>query len=942
MKRFRTTSPIFTLAPVLVSTFIACGKPERPPVPTLESPAALAIAQWCNQLTDTGAVEYLPASACASQSNVTSRVAVTNTGRADIQLVSLDTNRPAYVDFDPGEPGNTGIDVPDGPSTIAVGLVPTVALVGSARDPALSAVNVVQGVPLGQPLRLASSPQLIRNIPGTSRFVVSQRLDPSLSIVRLDVTCDGEAGVHRSDCTLDGAITVEGTIPLDAPPASFAVGADGRVFVTRDGQTTVLVVDLALDPSSGAPSCGSACETLRWSLTPDCRDGIDNDGDGVSDFDDPQCFGPDGSESINESLICSDGLDNDGDGVADADDPDCLTPEFGSEEGLVGLPPCSNGFDDDLDGLTDINDPGCEASDGASEFERGLSIAPSDDGPMADCRDGLDNDGDGQTDWPAETGCYAAWSESESPVRLVVPSEVALTDDGELLLVADASGSQLLVFDAATGDRLAPNETHPQYRRFAGIPLSGNSATSLVTYSFDIATRSLTDGRRLRVQDQVAHVALTAGFADPLVIARRFIVEDAEGNIEQQESDYRLSRTDLENDAARVRLLTCDVPTAAFDLLGSAQLTCGDERLPHPTVVNPEAVGETELTAEYTTMPANAYLALPQLQTWRVRDDESGIEPTTTPDDYRTTEDNFRAVWEGRIPGTNRSDALVTGNGEWVELLGADPCTRDRDVCSIGLDFSECPEARALCAGGADLCSDELFVCRVCPQACSTATNFCQLGVVPGDRLIFERRSARTSDPACEPFVLTSNATPIIDRISAEYEVLAVEPDRVRIGVVPDAASQNLVTSLPPSQCLGEPVPIFIRAARSFLWSGDNTGHTSPFRAVGNVCVPRDDAESRVARIPLDRPFTTPQQFTIHLESGTAPPVRDFAIRYDVRNGFVNPRSAALFFLLGPSTSDIAHVISRQGHRVVFADDAQNYIWVYNGTTYLSVGGPLP
>lgn len=945
MKRLRPTTSTASLAPLaalfVLSSLSACNKPERPPVPTLESPAAIAVAQWCNRLTESGAVEFLPADQCESQADVTTRAAVANTGRADIQLVSLDTNRPAYIDFDPGEPGNTGIAVPDGPLTVATGLVPTVALVGSSRDPALSAVNVVQGVALGQPVRLSESPRLIRNLPGTNRFVFSQRLNASLTIARLDVACDGEPNVHRTDCALSGGVAIETTIPLDAPPTSFAVGADGRVYVARDGKTTLLVIDLALD-DSGSPSCSTDCVTELWSMASDCRDGLDNDGDGLVDFEDPQCFDPEGSESVDESSVCSDGLDNDGDGSVDADDPDCITPQFASEEGLAALPPCENGFDDDLDGLTDDEDPGCTESGGASEFERGVAVEANDEGPMADCRDGIDNDGDGHTDWPEETGCYAAWSESESTIRAAVPSEVALTDDGELVLAADASGSQLLVFDAESGERLDPNDTHPQYSRFLGIPLSGNAATSLVTYSFDIATRSLTDGRRLRVEDQVAHVALTAGFADPLVIARRFIVEDADGNVEQVESDYRLSRTDLENNSARVRLLTCDVPTAAYDILGSAQIACGDERLPHPAIVNPEAVEDVEVTAEYTTMPADAYLGLPQLQTWRVLDDESGIEPTTTPDDYRTTEDIFRAVWEGRIPGSNRSDALVTGEGEWVELLGADPCTRNRDVCSIGLDFSECPEAEALCAGGADLCSDDLFVCNVCPQACSTATNFCQLGVVPGDRLIFERRASRSSDPACEPFILTSNPTPIIDRVSAEYEILAVESDRVRIGVVPDAATRNLVTTLPPTQCLGEPVPVVIRAANSFIWSGDNTGHSSPFRAVGNVCVPRDYAQSRIARIPVDAPFTTPQQFTIQLESGTAAPVRDFSIRYDVRSGFVNPRSLALFFLLGPSTSDVVHTVSRQGHRVVFADDAQNYIWVYNGSTYLSVGGPLP
>ncbi len=51
---------------------------------------------------------------------------------------------------------------------------------------------------------------------------------------------------------------------------------------------------------------------------PTCEDGLDNDGDGLVDGDDPDCVPP--------PEDCDDGVDNDGDGLADGDDPDCQVP----------------------------------------------------------------------------------------------------------------------------------------------------------------------------------------------------------------------------------------------------------------------------------------------------------------------------------------------------------------------------------------------------------------------------------------------------------------------------------------------------------------------------------------------------------------------------------------------------------------------------------------
>jgi hypothetical protein len=69
----------------------------------------------------------------------------------------------------------------------------------------------------------------------------------------------------------------------------------------------------------------------EWSA---CSDGEDNDEDGLTDGDDPDCeFGTDNDEGpgLGPSL-CNDGIDNDGDGLVDAsEDLDCLTDDDSSE-----------------------------------------------------------------------------------------------------------------------------------------------------------------------------------------------------------------------------------------------------------------------------------------------------------------------------------------------------------------------------------------------------------------------------------------------------------------------------------------------------------------------------------------------------------------------------------------------------------------------------------
>jgi len=117
-----------------------------------------------------------------------------------------------------------------------------------------------------------------------------------------------------------------------------------------------------------------------------CSDGIDNDGDGHTDFpDDPGCFH---AQDDVEDKACSDGIDNDGDGNTDfPDDPGCFSAFYPFED-----PACSDNVDNNGDGLVDYpDDPGC-----FSTFDQREGLA---------CNDGFDNDLDGRVDYPEDTGC---------------------------------------------------------------------------------------------------------------------------------------------------------------------------------------------------------------------------------------------------------------------------------------------------------------------------------------------------------------------------------------------------------------------------------------------------------------------------------------------------------------------------------------------------------
>ncbi len=90
-----------------------------------------------------------------------------------------------------------------------------------------------------------------------------------------------------------------------------------------------------------------------------CNDGIDDDGDGLVDLDDPGCSATDDAFETNAGVACDDGFDNDGDGLIDwGRDPGCEHPTSSSES-----PACDDGIDNDGDGGIDWDGAGIGTPD---------------------------------------------------------------------------------------------------------------------------------------------------------------------------------------------------------------------------------------------------------------------------------------------------------------------------------------------------------------------------------------------------------------------------------------------------------------------------------------------------------------------------------------------------------------------------------------------------
>jgi hypothetical protein len=97
--------------------------------------------------------------------------------------------------------------------------------------------------------------------------------------------------------------------PPDVCPPDFACGGDGHCWRAAP--------DAGEQPPDAGEQIPDAADPVPDAKVPACRDGIDNDCDGRTDWpDDPGCSSPDDDDE-HGTAECDDGIDNDHDGKTD-------------------------------------------------------------------------------------------------------------------------------------------------------------------------------------------------------------------------------------------------------------------------------------------------------------------------------------------------------------------------------------------------------------------------------------------------------------------------------------------------------------------------------------------------------------------------------------------------------------------------------------------------
>ena len=135
-------------------------------------------------------------------------------------------------------------------------------------------------------------------------------------------------------------------------------------------------------------------------------------------------------------------------------------------ETTAGPPPppaCSDGIDNDSDGSTDYPaDPGCASATDTDE---------TDPGPAPACSDGNDNDADGLTDYPSDPGCTSATDTDETDPVAGGGSTIAAAGD--------------IVCDPATSGFSGTQPTICQHRATADLLSGADAVLALGDLQYD-------------------------------------------------------------------------------------------------------------------------------------------------------------------------------------------------------------------------------------------------------------------------------------------------------------------------------------------------------------------------------------------------------------------------------------------------------------------------
>jgi len=103
-------------------------------------------------------------------------------------------------------------------------------------------------------------------------------------------------------------------------PLDLQVTGTGAAHFAGAGALAMNGVGSVVDSGTLAAGESRITRVATQAIKPGCDNGVDDDGDGLVDMDDPGCPAP---EAALENPQCDNGADDDGDGLVDFADPDC-------------------------------------------------------------------------------------------------------------------------------------------------------------------------------------------------------------------------------------------------------------------------------------------------------------------------------------------------------------------------------------------------------------------------------------------------------------------------------------------------------------------------------------------------------------------------------------------------------------------------------------------
>lgn len=952
----------FTFRPALLFALSllglgSCTQPQVIVPASLQGPRAMAIArgQVCMDAVEVAEGIFSPSLRACDTDERGSIGLVVNDTINRLAVVDMAQLEPRLIDLDLSVPGITHIPVGKWPIDVAVNASGTVAYTANQQSRSVSVVNLWKLLALPDELPMPGVPMSVASSASTSQLVVGLT-EPSALWIQEGVACEQVSSTEdrrlqdpAQGCTLPtGEPTV---LPLNVGTLSQVklspAGAHAYVLYADRPVLSIVALEAVdgercLDSAQQAP-----CEVARIGLTFGCADGLDNDGDGLVDQADPQCYGPYHAESTDglgrkPQDACADGLDNDNDGLIDRDDPECAFSSQTSEE-----------IKDDA-----VTIPACG--------------------------DGADNDGDGLFDYPFDVHCYGLKGRLEAEVTPRGFTAMGIDELGAFLYVADGPNQQVLVVDLTHRELIDAARFGDPVEPFASTLGVRIGRTPVPTAVLGRVSRALlaspeaedAETRAVARYDYGAYVAADNGFV--------YYIDAVRAYCDVTEPDGLLSSADFYDDAtkrAAYKEAAClklpKLPLAApAAKVESCELVflCQSCLESNPNNVDACAICDV---ASLDPQPFEQQLSSCQLLDQRLIE-QDGVKLIVNPrftlrDRFGerggivgratcTLSDEMIGVLEDYASANDIRGTLGCGSPLLPQPLASTVLTAGPDapadyLTSPRLDFVEQrtlafePGASAsqtepiveVARADERLLAEDINVTYegVLPSTSRTdglagdadpsrfdvgSLDVCRAGIEVGDVLIIKTAPGTESGgvpDSCSGFEAPAERADFLS-----YRIIGVRDGELELEVIPDQADQpTYAQSLPSRSCFPRGLAYEVRVPGQWLVSGSTTGVVSGKERIGGVCVPTQSAASgRASARAMTGARYIGLYYSFYLYPGAVTPVRDLSFKMTLTRNF-SASSIESGLTIQPDTPSPVQILFADrlpGGRFIFVVDSSD------------------